>query len=142
MIRSPVFISLLTLGIQIRLENVFLRKQLEIVTRTFTKLRMRPSDRFFITILTDVYDSWKDALLIVKPETVIRWHKEGFRSYWRWKSIRTGGRPKIPQAQINLIKQMANKNPLWGVPLPDQSTMVDPDSIHDGQSTLHNWSFG
>jgi transposase InsO family protein len=66
--------------------------------------------------MTDLYDSWKENLLIVKPEIVIRWHKEGFRLYWRWKSRSEAGRPKIPRAQINLIKQMGNDKPLWGAP--------------------------
>jgi putative transposase len=109
-------LSLLKSGIQIRLENVFLRKQLEIVTRTSTRLRLRPSDRFFISILTDLFGSWRESLLIIKPGTVIRWHKQGFKLYWRWKSRLTSGRPAIAQAQISLIKQMAADNPLWGAP--------------------------
>jgi hypothetical protein len=88
--------------------------------------------------MTDAFSSWKETLLVLKPETVIRWHREGFRLYWRWKSRSEPGRPKIPQAQIDLIKQMANDNPFWGAPLPDQSTMVNPESIHDGQSTIHD----
>ncbi|MCX6173916.1 MAG: helix-turn-helix domain-containing protein [Ignavibacteriales bacterium] len=54
--------------------------------------------------------------MIIKPATVINWHRKGFKLYWKWKSRSEGGRPKIPQEQINLIKQMANENPLWGVP--------------------------
>ena len=98
------------------LKILFLRKQLEIVTRTSPKLRLRPSERFFMGILTDLFDSWKEALLIFKPETVIRWHGQSFRVFWKWKSRSTPGRPAIPQAQINLVKQMANDNPLWGAP--------------------------
>ena len=109
-------LSLLKSRTQLHLEILFLRKQLEIVARSLPKLRLRPSDRFLIGMLTDLYDTWKEALLIVKPETVIRWHKEAFRLYWRWKSRHKSRRPKIPQAQINLIKQMANDNPLWGAP--------------------------
>jgi hypothetical protein len=63
-----------------------------------------------------LYHYWKEALLILKPETVIRWRKEGFRLYWRWKSRAEPGRPKIPREQINLIKQIASENPLWGAP--------------------------
>jgi hypothetical protein len=75
--------------------------------------------------MTYAFHSWKETLLVLNPETVIRWHQQGFRLYWRWKSRSEAGRPKIPQAQINLIKQMANQKPLWGAPVPDQSTMVD-----------------
>ncbi len=74
---------------------------MEILTRTSTRHRLRPSDRFFISILTDLYDAWKETLLIVKPETVIRWHQQAFKLFWRWKSRSALGRPKIPQAQIN-----------------------------------------
>jgi len=101
---------------QLQLEIVYLRKQLEILTRTSPRPRLRPSDRFFFSVLADIFSSWKSTLLIVKPETVIRWHQQGFKLYWRWKSRSALGRPKIPQEQINLIKRMANENPLWGAP--------------------------
>ena len=101
---------------QLQLEIVYLRKQLEILTRTSPKPRFRPSDRFFFRVLTSIFSSWKRTLLIIKPETVIRWHQQGFRLYWRWKSRSALSRPKIPQEQINLIKQIANENPLWGAP--------------------------
>jgi putative transposase len=101
---------------QLQLEIVCLRKQLEILTRTSAKPRFRPSDRFLFSILTDVFISWKETILIVKPETVIHWHQQGFRLYWKWKSRSALGRPKIPREQIALIRQMAADNPLWGAP--------------------------
>jgi len=118
MIRSFVLFCLrfFKSRIQLQLEIVFLRKQLEILARTSAKPRLTPSDRFFFSILTGIFSAWKGSLLIIKPETVIRWHRQGFRLYWRWKSRSALGRPKIPQAQINLIKQMASENPLWGAP--------------------------
>jgi len=109
-------LSLFKSHTQLHLEILFLRKQLEIVTRTSPKLRLRPSDRFFMSIVTDLFDSWKEALLIFKPETVIRWHRQSFRVFWKWKSRSALGRPRIPQDQIDLIKQMAADNPLWGAP--------------------------
>jgi putative transposase len=118
MLRS-VFSFLLSLfksHTQLRLGVLFLRKQLEIVARSSPRLRVSPSDRFFIGILTDLYDSWREALLIVQPETVIRWHRQSFRVFWKWKSRSRAGRPKIPQEQIDLIKQMAGDNPPWGAP--------------------------
>ncbi len=81
---------------QLQLEIVYLRKQLEILTRTSAKPRLRPSDRFFISILTGIFNSWKGSLLILKPETVVRWHQQGFKLYWRWKSRSALGRPRIP----------------------------------------------
>src|SRR5258707_1302343 len=57
-----------------------------------------------------------DALAIVKPDTVVRWHRAGFRSYWRWKSRRRGGRPIVPVEIRRLIREMSIANPLWGAP--------------------------
>ncbi|MDP2885804.1 MAG: helix-turn-helix domain-containing protein [Ignavibacteria bacterium] len=101
---------------QLQLEIVYLRKQLEILSRTSPRPRLRPSDRFFFSVLTSIFSSWKSTLLIFEPETVIRWHRQGFKLYWRWRSRSELGRPKIPQEQINLIKQIATENPLWGAP--------------------------
>jgi hypothetical protein len=70
----------------------------------------------FFSVMTDVFSSWKETLLVFRPETVIRWHRQSFRLFWKWKSRSEAGRPKIPQAQIDLFKQMANENPLWGAP--------------------------
>jgi putative transposase len=118
MLRSALsfLLSLFKSHTQLHLEVLFLRKQLEILTRTSPKLRLRPSDRFFFGVLTNFFSSWKSTLLIIKPETVIRWHQQGFKLYWRWKSRHKSGRPKIPQAQIDVIRQMASQNPLWGAP--------------------------
>ena len=63
-----------------------------------------------------VLHSVLDALKILKPETVIRWHRAGFRAYWRWKSRPRGGRPKIPREIRQLIRDMSVANPLWGTP--------------------------
>jgi hypothetical protein len=68
---------------------------------------------FFSLIMYWLYN-WKERLFIVKPETVIKWHRTAFRIFWRWKSQHNGGRPKISREVRNLIKQMANDNPLWG----------------------------
>jgi hypothetical protein len=57
-----------------------------------------------------------DALAIVKPDTIIRWHRAGFRAYWRWKSRHRGGRPTVPQEIRKLIREMSIANPLWGAP--------------------------
>ena len=101
---------------QLQLEILFLRKQLEIALRSSPKLRLRRIDRVFLSVMTDLFADWKEALLIVKPETLIKWHRQGFKLYWRWKSRHGIGRPKIPQEQIDLIRQMANENSTWGAP--------------------------
>jgi transposase InsO family protein len=102
--------------IHLQLEIIFLRKELEILARTSSRPRLRSSDRFFFSTITNVFGSWKETLLVIKPETVIRWHRQSFRLFWKWRSRSEAGRPKTPEAQINLIKQMVSDNPLWGAP--------------------------
>jgi len=63
-----------------------------------------------------IFSNWKQSLVIIKPGTVIDWHRKGFKLYWRWKSRHHGGRSKIPKEQIDLIKQIAEENPQWGIP--------------------------
>jgi len=118
MLRSlfSFLLSLFKSHAQLHLEVLFLRKQLEIVARSSPKLKIQPTERFLMGFLTDLYESCREALLIVQPETVIRWHRQSFQLFWKWKSRSEAGRPKIPQAQIDLIRQMASENPLWGAP--------------------------
>ncbi len=66
--------------------------------------------------LSRLFPSVLDAIAIVKPETVLRWHRRGFRAYWRWKSWRRGGRPRIDRELRELIRRMSRENPLWGAP--------------------------
>jgi hypothetical protein len=63
-----------------------------------------------------ILSNWRENLIVIDPETVINWHRKGCKIYWKWKSRHHGGRPKIPKDQIDLIKQIANENPLGGVP--------------------------
>jgi hypothetical protein len=73
-------------------------------------------DRLVFTALYRVAPGVLDALKILKPQTVIRWHRAGFRTYWRWKSRPRGGRPKMPADIRQLIRDMSIANPLWGAP--------------------------
>src|ERR1035437_4762651 len=98
---------------QLILENIFLRKQLEIYQRTDPKLKIHRIDRMFFSLIMDLFSNWKERLFIVNPKTVIKWHRTAFKFYWRLKSRPKGGRPKINWEVINLIKQMAKENPLW-----------------------------
>ena len=66
--------------------------------------------------LSRLYPSLLDAIIIVKPETLLRWHRRGFRAYWRWKSWRRGGRPRIDRELRALIRRMSKENPTWGAP--------------------------
>jgi len=101
---------------QLILENILLHKQLEIYRPTDPKMNIKRTDRMFFRLMMDWLSNWKERMFIVKPDTVIRWHRTAFRILWRWKSRPTGGRPKIGREVIALIKKMANENPTWGVP--------------------------
>jgi putative transposase len=99
--------------IAVRAENLFLRKQLALFVERKTKPR-RASDatRLVLALLSQPF-AWREALVIVKPETLIRWHRKGFRLFWRWKS-RPRGRPRLPEDLRALITEMARNNPVWG----------------------------
>ena len=94
-----------------------LRQQLAILNRTAKRHSLRFQDRLFWVTLAKCWQDWRSALLIVKPETVIKWHHQGFRFYWRWKS-KTGrpGRPRIDAEIRELIRRISHANPLWGTP--------------------------
>ena len=98
-------------------ENLALRQQLVILQQKFNRPRLRDRDRVFWAILSRIWPNWRSAILIVQPDTVVRWHHAGFKLFWRWKS-RTGkaGRPKIEAEIRRLIRRMSRENTNWGVP--------------------------
>jgi hypothetical protein len=96
-------------------ENLALRQQLAVVSRTAKRPRLRQRDRIFWVWISRLWRGWRSALVVVQPDTVVRWHRRGFRLYWRWKS-RHHGRPKIEPVIRNLIRRMSRENPLWGAP--------------------------
>ena len=97
-------------------ENAALRHQLVVLRRQRGRIRLTNLDRFFLVQLCRWFPSTLRALAIVQPETVIHWHRAGFRRYWRWKSRSRGGRPAIEADLRALIRQMSIDNPLWGAP--------------------------
>src|SRR6202521_2064583 len=98
-------------------ENLVLRQQVIVLSRkSRSRLRLRNIGRFILGWLYRFFPSILKAIVIVKPETVIRWHRRGFRAYWRWKSRRVGGRPGIDCEMRELIRRMNRENPLWGAP--------------------------
>ena len=98
-------------------ENAALRHQL-IILRRRVHGRVRPTnnDRWFFIQLYRWYPAVLRALVIIEPETVVRWHRAGFRCYWRWRSRSGGGRPQISAELRALIRRMSIENPLWGAP--------------------------
>jgi len=93
-------------------ENLFLRKQLAFYQeRTIKPRRLNDSARLSLLLWSRWFD-WRNALMVVKPETLIGWHKRAFQIFWRWKS--RGGRPQIPRTLRALIAEMVRQNPTWG----------------------------
>src|ERR1700730_4545490 len=120
---APVFLQLIAdfvvfLGLFVRrrkaiaAENLFLRRQLALYQeRKVDPRRIDPATRISLALLSRFFN-WRDALVVVRPETMIRWHRAGWKLFWRLKS--RSGRPPIPTEIQALIRRMANENPSWG----------------------------
>jgi putative transposase len=100
----------------IAFEIIALRQQVAILKRKQPRPTIHLRDRFFWTTLRHLWPRWSDVLLVVKPATVVAWHRAGFRLYWRWRSRPRGGRPRVTEEMRELIKRMATENPAWGAP--------------------------
>jgi transposase InsO family protein len=99
------------------LENLALRHQLEVLHRGGKRPRIRRRDRIFWTFLKRIWSDWRASLFIVQPDTVLRWHRMGYRLYWSWKSrISRRGRPKLTVGERDIIRHLSIDNPLWGAP--------------------------
>jgi putative transposase len=96
-------------------ENLALRQQIIVLQRSVKRPHLKKSDRVFWAWLSKLWPDWSSALVIVQPDTVVKWHRAGFRLYWRWKS-HTTGRPKKEIIVRELIRQMSCDNPTWGAP--------------------------
>jgi putative transposase len=94
-------------------ENALLRQQLAILQRQVKPPSFKRSDRFWLLVWASRVAHWKQALVIIQPDTVLRWHREGFRLFWKHAST-PKTKPKISRETIALIKQMAQENRLWG----------------------------
>jgi putative transposase len=102
---------------QLALENLALRHQLAVYRRTTTRPKLRTTDRLFWVGLARIWAGWRQSLLIVTPDTVLRWQRRRFREYWTQLSARTSrGRPPVNAAIKALVTRMAAANPLWGAP--------------------------
>jgi transposase InsO family protein len=98
------------------LENLALRQQLAVLKRRTKRPKLSTADRAFWVVLSRLWPDWRHALILVKPETVIGWHRKGFKLYWTWKSRNRSGRPRIDPEIRSLIRRMARENPTWGAP--------------------------
>ncbi|MCP3998736.1 MAG: transposase family protein [bacterium] len=97
-------------------ENLALRQQLIVLDRKTRRPRLRTKDRVFWLWLARSWDGWRESLIVVKPETIVRWQRQGFKYYWTWKSRHKGGRPAVAPEVRDLIRKMSRTNPLWGAP--------------------------
>src|SRR5216683_3174497 len=100
----------------LQLEIIALRHQINVLRRSQRgRVRLSRADRLFWTWLRRLWPDWRSTLVIVKPETVISWHRKGFRLLWTWKSRhRQPGRPELTKDVRELIRRMSCENPLWG----------------------------
>ncbi len=96
-------------------ENLALRQQLAVMKRTNKRPKIRTADRLFWVLLFRIWSPWRKSLVIVSPDTVVRWHRKGFKLFWKFKS-KGPGRPKIDHEIRDLIRRMAVDNPSWGTP--------------------------
>ncbi len=102
----------------LQLENVALRHQIGVLRRSVKcRPRLCTADRLLWVWLSRAWSDWRSSLVIVKPDTVVSWHRKAFRVFWTWK-IRRGqpGRPSVPNIVRDLIRTMSRENPLWGAP--------------------------
>ena len=98
-------------------ENLLLRHQLNVALRRAPeRLRLRDCDRAILVWIVRIWPNLLGAVQVVKPATVLRWHRMGFKTFWRWKSRNRAGRPKIDRDLRDLIQRMSRENPLWGAP--------------------------
>ena len=98
------------------LEIVALRHQLDVLQRNAKRPRLKPSDRALWAVLCHILPNWPRHLTIVQPDTVVGWHRSGWRLYWRWRSHSVRGRPKVSTEVRALIRKMSSENRLWGAP--------------------------
>jgi len=97
-------------------ENLALRHQVAVLIQSDRRRRFRPWDRLLWIGLRRLWGKWRQALVLVQPATVVRWHRQCFRRHWRRKSQRLVGRPRVNTDTRALVRRMATANPLWGAP--------------------------
>ena len=102
---------------RLTLENLALRQQLAMLKPSVKRPQVSPADRLFWLLFSKYVDGWRTMLHALHPDTVVRWHREGFRLYWTWKSRRQRvGRPHVDKEIRKLIRQMQSANVGWGAP--------------------------
>lgn len=95
-------------------EDAFLRQLLIVLQRQTKRPVLTPRDRGLLVLLASRFSRWREALMIVKPDALLGWHRQGFRLFWRYKSKARTPQPRVPEAVIVLIRAMTLDNRLWG----------------------------
>ena len=122
----------------IEAENVALRHQLGALLRKAPKIHLRPSDRALLVFLYRLCPSVLNAIAIVRPESVVRWHRAGLRAFWRWKSRNRGGRPRVDAELRDLIRRLYRENSLWGAPrIHGELLMLGVRCVASNRLALH-----
>ena len=135
---------------RLEVENLFLRHQLNVALRQApSRFRMCDIDRLLLVWVVRLWPNLLSVVLVVKPETVLRWHRVGFRAFWRWKSRNRAGRPRIDRDLRDLIRRMSRENPLWGAPrihgellmlgIEVAQSTVSKYMIRGGKSPSQSW---
>ena len=106
-----MFLIFSKLNSHLIIENLALRQQLTVMKQSIKRPKIRTRDRIFWVFLSCLWKHWQDVLIVVKPETVIRWHKKGFKLFWRYKSRKRGpGRSSVDPEIRKIIENMAKEN--------------------------------
>lgn len=120
---------------QLILENLALRQQVAMLRQSVKKPRPSVADKFFWIVLSRYVDGWRKILCSLHPDTVVRWHRQGFRFYWRWKSRNSRpARPPVDAETRKLIRQMQSANVGWGAPRVDGELLKLGIEISQAQS--------
>jgi len=102
---------------RLALEAVALRQQLAVYKRKQPRPKLNRFHRLFWVVVRRIWTNWSEALILVKPETVVAWHRAGYRLFWKWRSrLQLLGRPKVAEEVRDLIRRMKRENPRWGAP--------------------------
>ena len=120
---------------QLQVEILVLRQQLIVLRRTAPKrVRPRALDRLLFVLLYRLWPGILDSVAVIRPDTIVRWHRRGFRALWWWKSRRRLGRPGIAKDLRDLIREISRANPLWGAP-----RIMASDSNSGSMSPNRRW---
>ncbi len=119
------------------IENLALRQQLAAYARCQKRVHVQPQERVFWVALSKVWAAWRSALIMVKPATVIAWHRRGFQRYWRWRS-RKPGRPPIPMEHIALIRRISSDHSEWGEDRIAEKLAIKL-GVHHSTSTIRKY---